>query len=145
MKPKREPTPEQKARAAERRKEFCDLWRQVKTITETGATVPEVPTVEGYALSLRNSIVCRLQRADVQLVGGFRQWLEYGRCVRKGEHGLAIWVPVGTGNHENAEPDPSAEPAEPNTPRRFVIGTVFDISQTVELDRTPKPEPAATV
>lgn len=143
MKPKREPTPEQKARAAQRRKEFCDLWRQVKTLTETGATVPEVPTVEGYALSLRNSIVCRLQRADVQLVGGFRQWLEYGRCVRKGEHGLAIWVPVGTGASGNdPEPDPGAEPAEPNAPRRFVIGTVFDISQTVELDRNQKPEPA---
>jgi hypothetical protein len=36
-----------------------------------------------------------LPRLDATIVGGFRQWLKQGRCVKKGEHRSDIWIPLG--------------------------------------------------
>jgi antirestriction protein ArdC len=75
------------------------------------------------------------------VVGGFQQWKRMGRMVRKGEKGLAIWFPrmraaaddggerrlvAGVSDGE----DDDGEKME----MKFMLGTVFDISQTEEVE-----------
>lgn len=84
-----------------------------------------IVTVEGRLLSPYNQVLLGLQLQNPSVVGGFKQWLKAGRCVRKGEHGALIFFPVGdkdeNGNVEDAE--------------KFFTATVFDISQTDELSK----------
>lgn len=90
-------------------------------------------TCEGRELSLGNTMLIALQHPTASIVGGFKQWMKTGRVVMKGQHGMMIWVPTGSRN----APEPMAmivygsEP--PAEDHRFIIGTVFDISQTEEL------------
>ena len=51
--------------------------------------------------------------------------------VRKGEHGLALWVPCGQRKDQNAQEgeQSSADADKPG----FIMGTVFDVAQTDEL------------
>jgi antirestriction protein ArdC len=86
-------------------------------------------TIEGHALSVFNACMVYMQKnPPATVVGGFRQWLTAGRCVRKGEHGFAIWVPIGreNGNRESSEPTGD----DKRDSLRFTLGTVFDVSQT---------------
>lgn len=130
-------TPEETAARDARRAKFAALVKQVGAMDPAAravmfAKVPAVLTVEGKALSPLNGYLCALQSAgnSLSIVGGFRQWLRAGRCVRKGSHGLTIWVPLGA--KRNAE-------GEEGDGVRFGTGTVFDISQTVELASQEKP------
>jgi hypothetical protein len=134
---RRTPTPEQKQKAAERREQFKALAAQVAEMSEDerGALVMKVGaivTCEGRALSPFNSCLLLTQLPTASMVGGFRQWKDKGRSVRKGEHGLAIWIPTGKGEkgEENAPP-PEGEGID-DAPKRagFIMGTVFDVSQT---------------
>jgi len=74
------------------------------------------------------------------MVGGFGQWLRAGRSVRKGESGLGIWVPIAKGKAGEEEAGEGADGGRP----RFLMGTVFDISQTDALPvevRSGEPSP----
>lgn len=70
---------------------------------------------------------------------GYRQWVDAGRCVRKGEHGTACMTVVSV-------TDPKAGPVR--KPRGF---KVFHYDQTVELgadvdvETEPVPSSAASV
>ena len=123
-------TPEQRARAEERRARFRTLARRIAGLSpeERAAIAARVhpTTVDGHPVSLHNACLLAAQCAAVTLVGGFRQWRRAGRHVRKGEHGLALWVPCGTAKSEPSESESEGE-AEGV---RFLIGTVFDVSQT---------------
>lgn len=137
---RRHPTAEQKAKAAERRARFTELANQVAALSDDEraalvARVGAVVTCEGRALSVHNSCLVLAQLPTASMVGGFRQWQAHGRSVRKGERGLMIWVP--TGRKDAAKPAaPDAQPAnecqtEGDSKRAgFVMGTVFDITQT---------------
>lgn len=83
-------------------------------------------------------------------VAGYRQWLQMGRQVMKGQTGYAILAPV-TGRFASSTPKDDAswrrlgrgeQPAAGETVRSRMIGTrlatVFDVSQT---DGRPLPEP----
>ena len=140
---RREPTAEQKARAAERRERFRGFIAKVKAMTPEqraalAARLPGVVTVEGHPLSLHNLCLIAYQRQDVTLVGGFRQWQRHGRKVSKGQHGLMIWIPRirknGNGEHEDQDGETPDEV-------RFLMGTVFDVSQTEEIEQE-QDEPA---
>ncbi len=87
--------------------------------------VGAVPTCEGRALSPFNSCLILYQNPTASMVGGFRQWINAGRAVRKGERGLMIWIP--TAAKREGELDDSEDV-------RFLMGTVFDISQTDPLE-----------
>ena len=55
--------------------------------------------------------------------------------MKKGEHGHMIWVPIGTGEPDADTPQPSEIEGEGEakpTRLRFIIGTMFDVSQTEE-------------
>lgn len=96
--------------------------------------VGAILTADGGTITgLTNTMLLLMQMPGVSMVGGFRQWLKHGRAVRKGEHGAMIWCPIGKAKGEavmSDAPESSGEPEE----KRFIIGTVFDISQTQEIE-----------
>jgi len=64
------------------------------------------------------------------VVAGFRQWMKHGHCVKKGEHGHQIFVPA-MNKSKTKNPDGSQTVSEEL--ERFLVATVFDISQTFEI------------
>lgn len=106
----------------------------------TAANKLGLVTCEGHSLSVGNQLLIALQLPGASVLGGFRHWLKHGRCVKKGEHGAMIWVPCG-GRRNDQPLDGSAsnsavadvQPAG-DSDSRFIVGTVFDIGQTAELD-----------
>jgi len=128
-------TAEQQEQAAERRERFRELCRRIAAMSEDqraalAARLPIV-TTEGHAISPFNSCLILSQFTGTPtIVGGFQQWRKRGRMVRKGEHGLAIWIPKG---NRKADEQPKANDAEPASERTgFIMGYVFDVSQTDE-------------
>ncbi len=153
---RKQPTEEQRARAAARREAFRKLAADVSSMPDEqrAALVNRaggIFTVEGRPLSVVNSCLVLAQCPSASMVGGFAQWLRAGRCVRKGESGLAIWIPTGGRSNNNGpadvsssgEPIAEAGDAKANPRTRFIMGTVFDVSQTdaIAERETDEPEP----
>jgi hypothetical protein len=130
------PTPEQREAAAARREQFRALAKRVAELPEGEraalvARVGAVVTCEGRALSLGNTLLLVMQCPGVSMVGGFWQWKAAGRRVRKGEKGLGLWIPAGKSGEGEEVPGEAGEGSEGKGGRkRFVMGTVFDVSQT---------------
>src|SRR5262245_22235054 len=138
---KKAPTEEQKAKAEARRERFRALAKKVADMDddERQAIVDKfgaVVTVEGRRLSDGNTLLLAEQCETVSMVGGFQQWKRAGRVVRKGEHGLMIWLPIKSkaGAGEGAE-DAAAVTVTPSQDgtatiegttqrQRFMMGTV---------------------
>ena len=80
-----------------------------------------IATVEGRTLSLHNTLLVYLQSNGTlpTIIGGYRQWKQAGKQVRRGEHGYMIWFPVGE----------KTEDGDIIAAETFYTGTVFDISQ----------------
>jgi len=140
MKTRRQPTEAQKAAAKERRTKMREIAKRIKLLTEPEKIAllqrAGIRTVTGEALSDHNTMMILFQSGlqDVPtLIGGFRQWKAHGRRVMKGQHGYAIWCPTfygAAGTDGSAEEQAEHEEAGL---RGFVLGTVFDISQTEEI------------
>lgn len=132
---KRQATPEQKAAAEERRARIKAICQKIaampkETREEIGLRLG-IRTTEGRSLSYYNQILLHHQREAVSIVGGFRQWREQGRKVKKGARALAIWIPTGAKEAPTATAGDEA-PEDVQGPR-FICGNVFDISDTEEL------------
>ncbi|MHC4616780.1 MAG: ArdC-like ssDNA-binding domain-containing protein [Planctomycetota bacterium] len=129
---KRKATPEQKARAEERRANLRGLCNQIKAMSdgdrERMASKIQATTIEGRTLSAFNQCLIAHQRESCTILGGFRQWKNNGRTVKKGERGLGIWVP----KFNKKEDSPEA----PEKLDGFIFGTVFDVTQTDEIEAT---------
>lgn len=128
---RRKPTPEQIEKAKQRRAAFREIVKVVAAMTEAQrqeivGRIGAVPTCEGRALSPFNSCLILHQNPETSLVGGFQQWRKVGRAVRKGEHGMMIWFP--SDKKKTDEPTGNEEDET-----KFLMGTVFDISQTDEI------------
>lgn len=135
-------TVQQKAARDARKARFKDLWKKVAAMptAERVARANKLGLVncDGRPLSMGNMLLVALQLPNASVLGGFRQWLRHGRAVRKGEHGAMIWVPCGS----RSVNEPTTEQAEVvdetesggESDTRFVTGTVFDISQTEEIE-----------
>lgn len=125
---KKHATESQKQAAKERREKLAAMAKQIAAMPpedRAKLAAQGVATIEGHALSLKNAMLLIMQRAQVSVVGGFQQWRQAGRVVRKGEKALALWIPV-----TRKETDESgAETVNPG----FRIANVFDISQTEEI------------
>jgi len=130
---RRKPTPEQKAKAQEKRAKLREICRQIKAMDDGErarlASRTQARNIEGLTLSPHNQCMLAFQKPDVTIVGGFRQWKRAGRTVKKGEHGLGIWIPRFVGEKKE---DGDTE-TEPGTLEGFLFGTVFDVSQTEEV------------
>jgi hypothetical protein len=133
---RREYTAEQKAATEARRERFRGFVKQIGKMTDEQRKVfadkmPVIVTADGHPLSGPNMMLVALQCPGVTVVGGFRQWLKHGRAVRKGEHGAMIWFPKAMNQRDT---EPTTHDPETNEVR-FLIGTVFDISQTEEIQQ----------
>ncbi len=128
----RQATQEQQHAAAERRAKFRNLAKQLSAMPKAqreaiAAKLPAIATVEGRMLSPFNMCLVAAQFPAATVVGGFRQWLKAGRVVRKGEHGMCLWVPfMAKRGDAGAEQDQAEQAGEV----KFGMGTVFDVSQT---------------
>lgn len=130
-KTRKEATPEQKEAAAARRAGIKQLCAIVKALPVEKrvllAASYGIRSAEGRELSPFNQCLLVHQNSSVSIVGGFQQWKKLGRSVKKGERSLAIWVPCGK-QAESAN-DAAANPDTDND-RFFILGSVFDITQT---------------
>jgi antirestriction factor ArdC-like protein len=94
--------------------------------------------------SFANTMLILCQRPDATRVASFRKWLEFDRCVVRGETALRIWAPAGRARKPEAEAteEKKTDEAENTTAKasatRFVMVPVFDVAQT---SGEPLPEP----
>jgi antirestriction protein ArdC len=80
-----------------------------------------------HRYSFNNHLMIFLQRPDATVVAGFNRWKSLGRCVKKGEKGIAIFAPCRYKTKvETAEGDEKTM----QQIRGFRVVHVFDISQT---------------
>ena len=148
---KRQLTAEQQAARDARRAKFKALWKQVAAMPEIErqlmANKCGLVTCDGHPLSGGNTYLVILQCPGATVLGGFKQWQKHGRSVRKGEHGAMIWVPCGGRKNDSpldgsnsvsavTDGQPTGE-----SDSRFIVGTIFDISQTEELKFTAELPP----
>lgn len=110
-----------------------DAERLVDGANELRAWAVRIRDIDRDNEALQECADYLIERADLTVVAGFRQWIKAGRCVCKGEHGLTIWVPVGGKKAVRIEEQGSNESETQEDGVSFVLGTVFDISQTREL------------
>lgn len=132
---RRGPTAAQRARAEEKRERMRQWARELGGLDEAGREalaerLGRVVTIEGHPLSVRNTIVCHYQRDGVSVVGGYQQWKQAGRQVRKGEQGIGIWTPGAERADEGGGEDADGVIDEKRRGPRYLVVTVFDISQT---------------
>ena len=127
MSKKFQPTQKQLKEQEKRREAFRRFVAQAATLTDTEresiAARIGIRNVEGHELSVHNQVLISFQLPTVSIVGGFNQWKQQGRSVRKGQHGAMIWVP---GGKKNDAGEVTGEDLF------FMTTTVFDISQTEE-------------
>jgi ATP-dependent DNA ligase len=129
---RRKPTEEQKQAAAHRREKMREICRQIKAMDdgerERLASRLQAVNIDCASYSLYNQCMIAFQKPDATVLSGFRQWKAHGRTVRKGEHGIGIWVPRFAGKTETE----TGEKVEGEV-EGFLFGTVFDITQTEEM------------
>jgi hypothetical protein len=92
-----------------------------------------------HKYSFVNQLLIAMQRPDATYVTGFRKWLDLGYAVRRGEHGLWIWMPVPPKRKaieawRKAGADPDQKPRT-----WFRMGSVFDRSQVDPLPAPAQP------
>jgi hypothetical protein len=144
---KHEPTQEQKEAAAAKRAAFKELCKRIADMSdEQRAAMADkmgaVVTVEGHALSGTNTLLVLYQYSTPTIVGGFQQWKKNGRKVKKGEHGLSIWIP------KTEKADPNKQPGEMSLKDldvHFFMGYVFDIGQTEPMDAPERNSAGAVI
>lgn len=129
------PTEEQKAAAKERRAQIAKMMATIKAMPEEKrillASRFGIRNAEGRELSVYNQCLLIAQNDKVTIVGGFSQWKKLGRSVKKGSRALAIWVPCSrkADSTGSAIVPHGVDPADLDE-SFFVLGNVFDISQT---------------
>jgi hypothetical protein len=129
---KRQLTQEQVQARDERRAQFRAIWKQVAAMPESERLAMAAKygyrTCEGHSLSVANAMLIAFQGGG-SVFGGFRQWQKHGRAVRKGEHGRAIFIPLGHKTTDAVTGEASTVMDE----SRFGTDYVFDIAQTDEM------------
>lgn len=91
-----------------------------------------IVNIEGKSLSIYNQCMLMFQRDSVSIVGGFQQWKKANRHVKSGESSLIIWFPCGAKKTEETEEIEKDLLSVSQNDTRFMLGNVFDISQTEE-------------
>ena len=150
-------TPERKTNK-ERLKEITDGIEQgIKDLFESDRYRQYLSVMSRFhRYSLNNTMLIYMQKPDASLVAGFEKWKkQFGRHVRKGEHGITIIVPTPFKKkveEVKLDPDTKAplldkdgnaiiEEKEINIPM-FKPVKVFDVSQTAGR---PLPQLAASL
>jgi antirestriction protein ArdC len=115
-----------------------DRLTQWQADADPGLIAMALATHDGY--SDRNACLIAMQCPTATDVSDFRKWLDRGRCVRKGETGIQILAPAGTGivgKKDDAHGDqgdaPEGGDGEAKVRQFFRVTYVFDIAQTDQL------------
>jgi hypothetical protein len=149
---KKQATEEQKAAAKARRAMITEVCKRISVMPkDTRAAIGlklGIRNVEGHELTPYNQILLHLQRASVSIVGGFAQWRSTNRRVKKGAKALGIWIPIaGASSAEPTSEELTTGEESTGGRSRFIIGNVFDISDTEPADGSftdvEAPEPLA--
>jgi hypothetical protein len=82
-------------------------------------------------LSLNNQLLVALSCPEATFVAGFRAWLKFGYCVRKGEKAIRMIAPMPIKQRETEAADTNDE-----TRVLFKGVSVFDRSQVAPIDGT---------
>lgn len=127
---KKELTEEQKRAHELRKQQFASLVNTFADFSDEereklAATMGGVVNTEGHKYSLRNTWMVKTQKLSASIVGTFGQWIKMGRVVNKGEKAAMIAVPVGKKDEDGKTKDV----------RWFTAASVFDISQTIEIEK----------
>jgi len=135
MKKKFTPTAAQQEKAEARKAAFKELCQRLAKMSEAEKAAfiekcPIISTCEGRLLSGHNTMLIWAQLETATMVGGFHQWKAQGRAVKKGEHGLALWIPRAA---TKAEKEANPRLTDSDEPQGFFMGCVFDVSQTEEI------------
>jgi antirestriction protein ArdC len=80
-----------------------------------------------HRYSFQNQLLISFQNSDATLVAGFNKWKSLGRCVKKGEKGIAIFAPC---SYRTKIEDDNGEEKSFQQLRGFRVVHVFDILQT---------------
>ena len=88
-----------------------------------------------HRYSFNNAILIAAQQPDATRVAGFHAWKDFGRGVKKGEHGIAIFAPMSRRKDRDERETSTSEPEKMLFGFRIVY--VFDVSQT-EGDPLPQ-------
>jgi antirestriction protein ArdC len=118
--------------------------KRAEALSRMEAAIEAVTTSDGFRDWLRtaakfhhysfgNQLLIAVQRPDATRVAGFRAWLELGRHVRKGSHGIQIIVPFGARKRAESDDDDDEDGADSDRRRSsigFGVGYVFDVSDT---------------
>jgi hypothetical protein len=141
---RRKATAEQQEKALERRQKMRELAKRISSMSaeereQLAARFPVV-SIEGKALSPYNTAFIISQKPGATVVGGIRQWRAAGRYISGGKGcGLALWVPcAGEADRDVSEVGEVHEDKETgHKTMRFLLGTVFDVSDTSEFGDRP--------
>ncbi len=132
-------TEQQRQKSEERKAHFRDIIKTIAAMTDEqkeimASRMPALVNTEGHTFSFHNTLLIASQGGiNCTIVGGFKQWLKQGRAVKKGEHGYAILFPREK-KEQDSENLTALDADKPEI--RFLIGYVFDISQTLEIETT---------
>ena len=130
-------TPEQLKAQAEAL--HAAILHQVRELVDSGQWRSFLDFARSFhSYSLNNLLLILAQHPDATMVAGFRQWQTKGRQVRKGEHSIKIFGYSST-KPKSRDEESDADPEE-RTVHYFPVLSVFDISQTDQIDGTPVPE-----
>ena len=95
-----------------------------ETLTRFLETLARFPSY-----SFNNALLIAMQRPDATRVAGFHAWKKFGRVVKKGEHGIAIFAPmIGRRKDQDARDQSTSD--EKSALFGFRIAYVFDVEQT---------------
>lgn len=138
---------EEKKRAEQKEEQLKNMIKEIGDNFEVQPELIAEAVAFGsqfYQYSLKNTMLIYQQNKYSQYVQSFQKWKEMGVSVKRGEHGMSIFVPVQTtylkvGEDEfvqlryaTKEQKEALKKGELESVSRthFRIGTVFDISQT---------------
>ena len=121
------------------------------------AYAQRIATTKGHFLSGINAFLVMYQcQANPIKVGGFKQWREIGRRVKKGAHGLAIYLPARPRKAKAVEANetevlindfaivaPEPKKDSEKKPHQFYLTMVFAWSDTEALDGMETEAPKA--
>src|SRR5436190_17702757 len=115
------------ARKAQRR----DIAKRVAAMSQSDREIMAAHSglrmITGHKLSTFNTCFILHQDEQATVLGGFNQWRESGRKVKKGGRSVAIWRPIG------AKDENGATICDPDD-KRFALISIFDIAQTEPIE-----------
>src|SRR4051812_30922135 len=108
FKHRKPPTAEQQRKAQEKRDRFKAIVKKLGDMTDEernafASNCPVIANTEGHVLSPSNTMLVIMQCPNATVVGGFGQWIQQKRVVKKNESGIVIWAPGQTPKDESGD------------------------------------------